>query len=58
MRNRAFERSRRRSLRIGVDPLLVPGGVGKTVDLVLGYLHPVGGTEPLADQFQQIGRLF
>ena len=58
MRDRSLVGSLRRPLRIGVNPLLVPGGVGKTVNLVLGYLYPVRGTEPLAYQLEQVGRLF
>ena len=58
MRDRSLEGSLRRPLRIGVNPLLVAGGIGKTVDLVLGYLYPVRGTEPLPYQLEQVSGLF
>ena len=58
MRDRAPEGSLRRALWVGVNPLLVAGGIGKTVNLLLGYLIQSVVPSSLADQLEQVGRLF
>jgi len=37
---------------VGVDPLVIVGGVGQQVHLLLRDVHPVGCPHPLADQIE------
>src|SRR3954464_5603016 len=56
VRDRTAEGALRlRPLHVDVDPLVVTGGVGEEVDVVLGDLEPVAGTQLGADETGQLG---
>ena len=41
---------------VGVDPLVIARGVGEQIHLLLRDLHPVGGSDLLADKIDQVRR--
>lgn len=51
----AFERAVSGALRIGVDPLVVTGGLREQIDLLLAELHPFGGAQRTSDEIEQVG---
>src|ERR1700739_685867 len=52
-----MERAVDRPRGVGVDPLMIPCGIGEQVHLLLRNLHPVGSAQGPPDETQQIGRL-